>query len=87
MSISARMAAVALLAGTAFALPAAHAREDLDPDVFVKKCDTDKDGMLSRAEVMKQVEKAFERHDTWKSGKLDKRQVEFFLQELMKSGA
>jgi hypothetical protein len=79
------LAAAALLA--AFAVPAAHAREDMDADKFVKMCDADKDGMVSKAEVMKQVEKMFDKQDTKKAGKLDKRQVELFLQELMKSGA
>ena len=81
------------LAATAAALvvaPASQAyaeREDLNFDAFVKMCDTDKDGMVSKAEVMKQVEKMFDKHDKKKAGKLDKKQVEFFLQELMKSGA
>jgi len=49
-------------------------------------CDTDKDGMVSKAEVMKMVEKMFDKQDKKKMGKLDKKQVEFFLQELMKGG-
>jgi len=36
---------------------------------------------------MKQVEKMFDKADTKKEGRLDKNQVEFFLQELMRSGA
>ena len=83
---------LALAATTAvlIAAPTSHAyaeREDLNFDAFVKMCDTDKDGMVSKAEVMKQVEKMFDKHDKRKAGKLDKKQVEFFLQELMKSGA
>lgn len=87
MSNPVKAALAALLACAAFAAPAAHAREDMDADLFVRMCDADKDGMVSKAEVMKQVEKAFDKQDARKSGKLDKRQVEFFLQELMKSGA
>ncbi len=53
---------------------------------FVKMCDTDKDGMVSKAEVMKMVDKMFDKHDTKKMGKLDKKQAEAFLMELMKGG-
>jgi Ca2+-binding EF-hand superfamily protein len=86
MVFSRKILAAAIL-GTAFLVPSAHAREDMDADKFVKMCDADKDGMVSKAEVMKQVEKMFDKHDKKKSGKLDKTQVEFFLQELMRSGA
>jgi len=82
-----RTLAIAAVTCGALALPAAHAREDSDADKFVKMCDMDKDGMVSKAEMMKHVEKMFDKHDTKKAGKIDKRQVEFFLQELMKSGA
>ena len=88
MSFSKRSLATAAVIA-ALAAPAAHAyaeREDLNFDAFVKMCDADKDGMVSKAEVMKQVEKMFDKHDKKKTGKLDKKQVEFFLQELMKSG-
>jgi hypothetical protein len=78
----------ATLAAAIFTAPAAFAgREDEHADHFVKMCDADKDGMVSKAEVMKQVEKMFDKHDTKKAGKLDKKQVELFLNELMKSGA
>lgn len=86
MSATRRFLAAALL-GAAFAMPTAHAREDMDADRFVKMCDTNGDGMVSKAEVMKQVEKMFDKHDKKKAGKLDKTQVELFLIELMKSGA
>ena len=81
--------ALAVTAG-GFALTpaiAAAEREDVNYDAFVKMCDTDKDGMVSKAEVMKQVEKMFDKADQSKSGKLDRKQVEIFLRELMKSGA
>lgn len=75
------------LAAAMLTAPAAFAgREDEGADHFVQMCDTDKDGMVSKAEVMKQVEKMFDKHDTKKAGKIDKKQVEFFLKELMKSG-
>ena len=86
MNRTSRALAVAALTAAAFALPAAHAREDMDADHFVKMCDTDKDGMVSKSEVMKHVEKMFDKHDKKKAGRLDRKQVELFLQELMKSG-
>ena len=86
MFFSRRILAAAIL-GTAFLVPSAHAREDMDADRFVKMCDADHDGMVSKAEVMKQVEKMFDKHDKRRAGKLDRTQVELFLLELMKSGA
>ena len=84
-SIHKVLAAAALAA--AFAVPAVHAAEEsLDANQFVKMCDTDKDGMVSKAEVMKAVEKMFDKADTKKEGRLDRKQVEFFLRELMKGG-
>jgi hypothetical protein len=82
--------ALALAAiATAVSLPAAayNEREDLNFDAFVVMCDTDKDGMVSKSEAMRQIEKMFDKHDTRRAGKLDKKQVEHFLRELMKSGA
>jgi hypothetical protein len=81
----------AALCAAIVAAPAAFAEksmagEAMDADKFVKMCDADKDGMVSKAEVMKHVEKMFDKADTKKMGKIDKKQVEFFLQELMKSG-
>lgn len=78
-----RTIALALVTSAALALPAVHAREDMDYDKFVAMCDTDKDGMVSKAEVMKHVEKMFQKHDTKKMGKLDKAQVQKFLKDLM----
>lgn len=62
------------------------AGEAMDADLFVKMCDTDKDGMVSKAEMMKMVEKAWAKADGKKAGKIDRKQAEFFLQELMRSG-
>ena len=72
------LAFASIAATTAFVLPAAHA-DALNPDAFVKMCDTDKDGMVSKAEVMKHVEKMFDKMDHRKMGMLDKKQVEEFL--------
>ena len=81
-----RFLAVAAMATAACAMPLAHAGDDVNPDAFVKMCDTDKDGMVSKAEMMKMVEKMFDKVDTKKQGKLDKAQAEAFLRELMKGG-
>jgi hypothetical protein len=79
-----------LLAAAALVLaaPAFASREsaDLKPDAFYMMCDADKDGMVSKAELMKAVEKAFDKQDKKKAGKLDKKQTEAFLKELMKGG-
>lgn len=85
-----RSLALASIAATcAFSLPAAHADgPDINPMPFVQVCDADKDGMVSKQEVMKQVEKMFDKHDTKKMGKLDSKQVEHFLRSfMMLSGA
>ncbi len=84
MNLLTRTLAVAALSCTAFALPVAHAREDMDADKFVKMCDEDKDGMVSKAEMMKMMEKMFDKQDSKKTGKIDKKQVDLFLKDLMK---
>ena len=78
--------AVAALSAAALAAPTALAGDDIKSDHFVKMCDTDKDGMVSKAEMMKMVEKVWAKADARKMGKIDKAQVEFFLKELMKAG-
>jgi Ca2+-binding EF-hand superfamily protein len=81
---------IAALAVAVMGVPAAFAQksqgETMDADHFVKMCDTDKDGMVSKAEMMKMVEKAWAKADSKKAGKIDKNQAELFLKELMKSG-
>ncbi len=76
--IARTLAIASLAASSTLFLPAAHA-DAIDPNLFVKMCDADKDGMVSKAEVMKHVEKVFDKMDTKKMGKLDKKQVEEFL--------
>ncbi len=79
--------ALAVFSAAATIAPAAHAAEEsIDAGRFVTMCDSDKDGMVSKAEMMKMVEKMFDKHDTTKQGKLDKKQAEAFLKELMKGG-
>ena len=52
--IARTLAIASLAASSAFFLPAAHA-DALNPDAFVKMCDADKDGMVSKAEVSRQI--------------------------------
>ena len=61
--------------------------DDMNASQFVKMCDTDKDGMVSKDEMMKHVEKVWAKVDKEKKGKMDTKQIEAFLKELMKSGA
>jgi hypothetical protein len=51
-------------------------------DEFMKSCDMDHDGMMSKAEMMKHMEKMFDKVDTKKTGKLDKDQTAEFLKQL-----
>ena len=81
-----RALAVAAVAACALSLPALAQDTKMDANAFVKMCDSDKDGMVSKAEVMKMVEKMYDKHDTKKMGKLDQKQTEAFLKELMKGG-
>jgi hypothetical protein len=79
---------IAALSLAVIGVPAASAQETpMDAANFVKMCDADKDGMVSKAEMMKMVEKVWDKADKKKAGKIDKAQVEFFLKELMKGGA
>jgi len=80
------LAAVAVVACT-MVLPTAQAGDNMDAQKFITMCDKDKDGMLSKAEVMKMMEQAFDKQDAKKTGKLDKKQVEAFLKEIMQSGS
>ncbi len=50
-------------------------------DEFMKSCDMDHDGMMSKAEMVKHMEKMFDQMDTRKTGKLDKKQSEAFLKQ------
>ena len=81
-----KLLAITAMAAAFCAAPLAQAGDDINADAFVKMCDVDKDGMVSKAEVMKMVEKMYDKQDTKKMGKLDKKQVEAFLKELMKGG-
>ena len=76
------VAAAGLLSAAAPSL----ADERMDTDKFVKMCDTNKDGMVSKEEFMKHVDKLWAKMDAKKADKMDTKQFEAFLKELMKSG-
>ena len=72
--------AAAALAVAAVAVPV-HAGEMDQATIFTKMAD--KDGMVSKKDAMKMVEKMFDQADTKKTGKLDKKQLDTFLKSLM----
>ncbi len=80
-----RLFASAAMAASMILVPVAvSAGESNEPDLFVKMYPRDKQGMVSKSDVMKAVDKMFDKHDTKKMGKLDQKQLEIFLKELMK---
>lgn len=77
--LASSMFAVSLLAAPAvFAADSTH---KMNMDEFMKSCDMDHDGMISKAEMMAHMEKMFDKMDTKKTGKLDKKQSELFLKQ------
>lgn len=54
----------------------------MNMEEFMKSCDMDHDGMMSKAEMLAHMEKMFDKMDKRKSGKLDKKQTEEFLRQL-----
>ena len=51
-------------------------------DEFMKSCDMNHDGMMSKKEMLEHMEKMFDKVDRKKSGKLDRKQTEEFLKQL-----
>ena len=79
-TLASSMFAVSLLAA-----PAAFAADapKMNMDEFMKSCDMDKDGMMSKAEMVQHMEKMFDKMDTKKTGKLDKKQTEAFMKQFL----
>ena len=77
--LASSMVAVSLMAAPA--VFAADTAKKVNMDEFMKSCDMDHDGMMSKAEMVKHMEKMFDKMDTKKSGKLDKKQSEEFLKQ------
>ena len=78
--LASSMVAVSLMAAPAvFAAETTHKMMNMDE--FMKTCDMDHDGMMSKAEMLAHMEKMFDKIDTKKTGKLDKKQTEQFLKQ------
>ena len=77
--LASSMVAVSLLAAPATF--AADKPKMVHMDEFMKSCDMDKDGMMSKSEMLAHMEKMFDKMDTKKTGKLDKKQSEAFLKQ------
>lgn len=78
------------LASVAFAtislsIPAFADVTQEDINRFVTMYDVNKDGMISRVEVMKKAAEMFDKMDTGKKGMLDEKKAMAFLLELQKS--
>ena len=72
-----------MLALSLTAAPFAFAQDTkkVSMDAFMKACDMDHDGMVTKAEMMKHMEKMFDKMDTKKTGKLRKDQTAEFLKQ------
>ena len=73
------MVAVSLL--VAPAVFAADTTKKVNMDEFMKSCDMDKDGMMSKDEMLAHMGKMFDKMDTKKTGKMNKSQAEIFLKQ------
>ena len=60
--------------------------DDRYGNLFVKMADKNKDGMVSKDEMMKHVEMGWAKMDKEKKNMFDAKRVEAFLKELMKTG-
>ena len=92
-ALAGSMFAAALVAAPAAFSAEPMAKHDMsamkhDMGDFMKSCDMNGDGMMSKAEMHAHMEKMFDKMDTKKTGKLDGKQTEAFLKEFTKqSGA
>ena len=76
-------AVFATLVLAAIALVQLPVRADDDqPNIFVRMCDKNPDGKVTKAQVMTMVGKHFDKVDTRKEGKLDKKQADAFFKSL-----
>ncbi|MGL4573159.1 MAG: hypothetical protein ACRCV9_00040 [Burkholderiaceae bacterium] len=80
--------AVLAVAATSLLGATQIARADDPTELYEKKaakwaemCDANKDGMVSKAEMMKMLEKAWAKADPKNTGRLDKKQVMMFMKE------
>lgn len=72
-----------MLALSLVAAPLAIAQDKkmVHMEAFMKSCDMDKDGMMSKAEMLAHMEKMFDKVDVKKTGKLTKDQTGEFLKQ------
>ncbi len=75
----------AAMALVSLSMPAMADINAEDINIFVKMCDTNKDGMISKDEVMKRAAMAFDKMDGGKKGMADDKKTIAFLAELSKS--
>lgn len=75
------MAAPAVFAYETTKQTTKHSTMKMNMEEFMKSCDMNHDGMMSKAEMLAHMEKMFDKMDTKKSGKLDKKQTEEFLKQ------
>lgn len=75
----------AFLALASLSQPALADLNAEDINIFVKMCDTNKDGMISKDEVMKRATMAFDKMDAGKKGMADDKKTIAFLAELSKT--
>ena len=87
------MIAISMVAVSMMVAPAIFAAEATSPgkmghmakmanmDEFMKSCDMDNDGMMSKDEMHKHMDKMFDKMDARKTGKLDKKQTEDLLKQ------
>ena len=75
----------AAMALASLSMPAMADINAEDINIFVKMCDTNKDGMISKDEVMKRAAMAFDKMDGGKKGMADDKKTIAFLAELSKS--
>lgn len=81
--IAGSMITASLIAAPAvFAAEPGKKPKTVNMDEFMKACDMDHDGMMSKDEMLKHMEKMFDMMDSNKTGKLDKKKTEDFLKQL-----
>jgi len=77
-----------LATGSALSQTATQLGETDQSIYFTNQVDSHDDGMVSKADLMKRVEKMFDKTDTMKTGRLDRAQFESLVKDLMNySGA
>ena len=72
---------LALSSTSGFAQNKGNAGDDSLPKRFAELCDTDKDGMVSKDEMMKRVQMAWDKADVNKKGMLDRAATAKFIKE------